>query len=115
MESILTSVKKLLGPDESYDAFDQDIIMNINSVLMTLNQLGVGPESGFNITGSSETWTDLFGERKDLSAVKMYIYLKVRLAFDPPQNGFLVDAITKQCTELEWRINIQAEGDTNNG
>jgi len=110
MDSILTSIKKLLGIEEDYNQFDTDIIININSTLMALTQLGVGPVEGFSITDKTATWTEFLDGRKDLEGVKTYVYLKVRLLFDPPQTGFLVDAIKNQIAELEWRLNIQAEG-----
>lgn len=112
MDSILETIKKLLGIEEDYTQFDPDIILNINSALMSLNQIGIGPVDGYGmfITGNDDTWTDLLGDRKDLESVKIYIYLKTRLVFDPPQSGFLLDAITKQLTEIEWRLNVQVEG-----
>ena len=110
MESILTSIKKLLGPEETDTQFDEDIIIYINSAIMRLNQLGVGPSEGYSIKDKENEWSELIGTRKDLDAVKSYIYLKVRLIFDPPQSGFLVDAIKSQITELESTLNIQAEG-----
>ena len=110
MESILTSIKKLLGPEETDTQFDEDIIIHINSAIMRLNQLGIGPTGGYSITDKKNVWSELIGTRKDLDAVKTYIYLKVRLVFDPPQSGFLVDAIKSQITELESTLNIQAEG-----
>lgn len=109
MDSILTAIKKLLGIEEDYTHFDADIILNINSVLMVLNQLGIGPETGLYITDKDETWSSLLGERKDLEAVKTYVYLKVRMMFDPPTNSFLVDATERQLTEFEWRLRAQAE------
>jgi hypothetical protein len=99
----------MLGIEEDYTHFDQDIIVDINSVLMGLNQLGIGPTSGFFISDSSAVWSDLIGNRQDLEAVKSYIYLKVKLMFDPPQNSFLIESINRQITEFEWRLNIQAE------
>lgn len=110
MESILTSVKKLIGIEESYKHFDQDIIIYINSAFANLNQLGVGPTEGFNVESETETWSDFIGERKDLESIKSYVYLKVRLLFDPPQMGYLVDAIKDQIKEIEWRLNVQVEG-----
>jgi hypothetical protein len=109
MDSILLSIKKLLGIEPEYTQFDQDIMMNINSVLMVLNQLGVGPTAGFTISSDMETWQNLLGDSKNIEAVKIYVYLKTRLLFDPPSNSFLVDAINRQITELEWRINIQVD------
>lgn len=108
MESILTSIKKLLGPDEVYDHFDPDIIIHINSVLMILTQLGVGPDEGFYIRDKNAVWTDFVPE-KNVEAIKTYVYLKVRLIFDPPQSSALIAAIEKQIMELEWRINAMVE------
>lgn len=110
MVSILTSIKKLLGITEEYEAFDQDIIMFINSAINRLNQLGVGPEEGFVITSKGTTWSEYIGSRKDIESIKLYVYLKVRLVFDPPQSSFLVDAIKSQIAELEWLLNVQVEG-----
>lgn len=93
--------------DADYDHFDPDIIMSINAALGILNQLGVGPEEGYSIESDIETWADFIGARKDLEAVKAYVFLKVKLMFDPPSNSFLIDAITKQISELEWRITNQ--------
>lgn len=110
MDSILTSIKKLLGIEEEYIHFDGDILISINTALMALIQLGIGPSSGLFITGKTETWTSLIGERKDLESVKTYVYLKTRLTFDPPSNSFLIDSMDRQIRELEWRLNVQAEG-----
>jgi hypothetical protein len=110
--SILTSIKKLLGLDESYTQFDPDIIMHINSVFMTLTQLGIGPTTGFVVTDAEDIWKDFIGTTLNLEAIKTYVYLKVRLMFDPPQLGYLVDSINTQCTEMEWRLTNQAEGGT---
>ena len=107
--SILISIKKLLGIDKDYVQFDQDIIININSALMSLMQLGVGPQSGFKIRGEEETWNDFIGERIDFESVKTYIYLKVRLIFDPPQSSYLIENIKEQLKEIEWRLNFQVE------
>ena len=109
MENILDSIKKLLGIDEADLNFDQELIMHINSVFMILNQLGVCPVGGFKISSNEEVWTDFVGTRLDLESVKSYIYLKVRLLFDPPQNSFLVAAIEKQIEENEWRLQVQVE------
>ena len=104
MESILMSIKKLLGIEDDYVQFDADVRMNINAAFSTLTQIGVGPSEGFLISDKSTMWSEFLGERKDSEFVKMYIYLKVRLGFDPPQNGFLVDNINKQIAEIEWRL-----------
>lgn len=106
--SILLTIKKMLGIAEEYHAFDIDIIIDINSVFLTLNQLGVGPTIPYQITGSSEVWDDFMGDNP-IPGVQTYVYLKTRLLFDPPTNSFLVDAMQKQCNEFEWRMNIQVE------
>lgn len=105
MDSILLTIKKGIGIDPSYEAFDPDIIMHINSVLFILTQEGIGPKEGFNITGQNETWEDFLGESNTkLSAVQSYVTLKTRLLFDPPQSGTLNEQITKLISELEWRL-----------
>ena len=111
MESILTSIKKLLGPSAEDTHFDPDIIMHINTVLMDLNQIGVGPEEGFAITDKSETWDDFVPEASlaKLEGIKSYIYLRVRLLFDPPTNSAVIESMNKQIDKLEWRINVAAE------
>lgn len=105
MDSILTSIKKLLGLSEDYEHFDQDIIIHINSVFINnLRQIGVGPPNGFMITGKQEVW-DEFSEDSILAeSVKTYIYFKVRLAFDPPSSSSHVSSIEKMISELEWRL-----------
>ena len=115
MESILSSVKKLLGIEAEYEHFDQEIILIINGALMTLNQIGVGPNEGFLIHDKEATWEDFIGDRTDIEAVKMFVYFKTRLVFDPPQMGYLVDAITKQIEELSWRLNVQVRGGSEDG
>lgn len=107
--SILLSIKKLLGIEPEYEHFDTELILNINSVFMILNQLGLGPIEGFVIESKEDTWDSFLLDRKDLESVKTYIYLKVRLMFDPPQMGYLVESINKQCQEFEWRLNVQVE------
>lgn len=109
MDSILTSVKKMLGIDASYDHFDTDLIMHINTVISILTQLGVGPAGGYAITGSEDTWTDWIGNNTSLLSVTSYIYLKVRLLFDPPTNSSLIESYNRLISELEWRIKIGSE------
>lgn len=110
MDSILTSIKKMLGIREDYEHFDQDIIIHINSVFLVLNQLGVGPKEPYSITGPDETWADFFLDGSTINLVKSYVYLKVRLIFDPPTTGVLHEAMERQIQEFEWRLNVQAEG-----
>lgn len=109
MDSILTSVKKTLGIVEEYTHFDPELILHINSVFMILNQLGVGPEGGFSISDASAVWSDFFGERTDIDAVKTYMGLKVRLLFDTTASSAVIESLNKSANELEWRINVQAE------
>lgn len=103
-DSILLSVKKLLGMPEEYDAFDQDIIIHVNTVFANLCQMGVGPENGYSIIDSSATWSDFVGDDKRLEMIKSYTYMKVRLMFDPPTNAALLDSLTRNANELEWRL-----------
>ena len=110
MESILTSIKKLLGIAEEYEHFDKDIIMHINSVFMILNQLGVGPSKGFMITDSSASWDDFLPEDSGkLEAVKSYMYMKVQLMFDPPLSSAVMEAKNRLISELEWRLNVAVD------
>lgn len=103
MESILTSIKKLLGIAEEYEQFDADLIMHINSVLMILAQMGVGPSYGFIISGKKERWCEFMQVCPRLEAVKSYVYLKVKLLFDPPVGGAL-ESTNNMIKELEWRL-----------
>lgn len=107
--SILFSIKKLLGLNEEYEAFDTDIIIHINSVFGVLTQLGVGPKEGFSIEDSSATWEEYVQGKSEINFVKTYIYLKVRLLFDPPQNSALTKAIEDSIKEYEWRLNIAVD------
>lgn len=107
--SILDSTKKAIGLGAEYDVFDSDITMHINSVFFTLNQLGVGPAEGFQITGSDETWDAFLGDDPRMNAVKSYMYLRVRLLFDPPPTSFTQEALKQQAQEYEWRLNLHAE------
>ena len=110
MESILTSIKKLLGLEESYEQFDVDIIMHINTVFMVLTQLGVGPSSGFSIKDKSSSWDDFLGsDSAKIASVKTYMALRVRLLFDPPSSSVVVEAIKENIKELEWRLTVAAE------
>lgn len=109
--SILTSVKKNLGLDESYEFFDADILLYINGVFSTLNQLGIGPEVGFMIEDKDTTWDAYLVDDLRLNSVKTYMYLKVRLLFDPPVTSFAIEAMNQQAKELEWRLNVVREGD----
>lgn len=109
MESILTSIKKILGITEEYTHFDQDIIMHINSVFMVLTQIGIGPSEGFFIEDDSATWNDFIQEDKTIEAVKSYMGLKVQLLFDPPLSSSVMESKKRLIDEFEWRLNVQAE------
>lgn len=109
MESILESIKKLLGIAAEYDQFDTDIIIHINTAFSKLNQLGVGPEEGFSIRDKTSTWEDFLSDNKNLEAVKTYVYLIVRLVFDPPLNSAVLTAMDNTINQLEWRLNVAAE------
>lgn len=108
MESILKSIKKLLGISDEETHFDSDLIMHINSVLTILNQLGVGPSDGLSIVDDTSVWDDFINDDVDFNAVKTYIYLKVKLIFDPPLNSSVLSAMERQISELEWRLNVNA-------
>ena len=107
---ILSSVKKMLGIADDYTAFDTDIIMNINAALSVCMQLGVGPQEGFAVTGYDETWTDfLADDERQLQEVKMYVYMRTKVTFDPPANSFVQTSLENQMREYEWRMNVQVD------
>lgn len=109
-ESILTSIKKLLGIDENYTHFDADIIMHINSVFSILTQMGIGPANGFSISGKDETWSTFITDKPNIfSLVKSYVYMKVRLLFDPPLSSAAIESINRQISEFEWRLFVAAD------
>lgn len=107
--SILKSVKKKLGLDESYTAFDVDVITFINSSFLTLHQLGIGPAEGFEIDDESDTWDDFTGGDVNYNAARTFIFLKVRLLFDPPGTSYHIQAIEDQITELTHRLKMERE------
>ncbi len=109
MESILSSVKKMLGLLDEYEYFDTDIIMHINSVFSVLRQLGVGPKEGFTIRDANDLWSDFLPEGLKLEMVKTYMYQKVRLIFDPPASSAAITAMEKSISEFEWRINAEVD------
>ena len=107
--SILTSIKKLLGVAEDYVEFDEDIMTHINSVFLNLTQLGVGPEEGFMIEDNTAEWEDFINGSVQLQAVKTYVYLKVKLLFDPPLSSSVTESINRMIAELEWRLNAAVD------
>jgi hypothetical protein len=109
VESILDTVKKMVGVSLEDTAFDVDLIVGINSAIMALTQLGVGPAEGFIISDKEAKWADFLGATIQLEPVKMYVYLQVKMGFDPPQTSFVLDAMNRQLSELAFRINLQVE------
>lgn len=110
-DRILVSVKKILGVAEEYKAFDLDILTHINTVFSTLNQLGIGSDEGFMIEDDDPTWSQFLDDDPRFNAVKTYVYLRVRLLFDPPTTSFALSALQEQVKEFEWRLNVQREDD----
>ena len=108
-ESILTSIKKLLGLTEEDESFDEDLIMHINSVFTILNQLGVGPNEIYSIDNTEDTWTEFTNNGIEMKMVRSYMYMKVKLMFDPPSNSFTVKSMEAQVQEYEWRLKTMAE------
>lgn len=111
MDSILASVKKMLGIEAEHECFDADILMHINSVLSILTQLGVGPASGFIVTDNSTNWHDFIQDEPKLNLVKSYMFLKVKLLFDPPMSTAVLECYKTQISEYESRLNWAAESD----
>ena len=109
MESILTSIKLLLGIKEEHEYFDDQLIMHINSVFFILTQLGVGPSEGFSIEDKFATWNEFLSDEQNLEAVKSYVHLKVKLLFDPPMSTAVTESINRLISELEFRLNTAAE------
>jgi hypothetical protein len=110
IDSILDSVKKVLNLPSDHHEFDEDIILHINSVFSTLHQLGVGPAQGFGITDNTALWSTFLGGSLPQNNIRSYMCLRVRMLFDPPNTGYLVENMKSQISELEWRINVQREG-----
>ena len=110
MDSILSTIKKLLGIVEDYNVFDMDITTNVNSAFSTLNQLGVGPVNGFFITGSNETWNEFSEDPILIEWVKTYIYLRTRIIFDSSSmSSYVMESIKQTISELEFRMNVYSE------
>lgn len=108
MSSILEDVKHMLGLLPEDTAFDLDVIIKVNTAISDLTQLGVGPVQGYQITGPENQWNE-FADDPRMNAVKSYIFLKAKLMFDPPQSGFATQAIERQLTEMQYRINVVAD------
>lgn len=109
MESILTSIKKLLGIAEDYTHFDPDIIVHINSAFSVLTQLGVGPTEGFSIEDDQSVWSDFVTDDSKIKFIKTFIHLKVKLYFDPPLSTAAIESTNNLIKELEWRIQVAVD------
>lgn len=109
MEDILTSIKDLLGISDEDPSFDSEIIVHINSVFSMLNDIGVGPSDTFHIDSNTHYWNEFLTDNKLINMVKTYMYLRIKLIFDPPSNSVLLESINKQINEFEWRLNVEAE------
>jgi len=109
MDSILTSIKKILGITEEYEHFDPDLIMHINTVFSILNQLGVGSKSPFSIQDKTATWNDFIQDNDKIEMVKSYMGLKVKLLFDPPLQSSVIESMNKLISELEFRLNVACD------
>lgn len=107
--SIMTSTKQILGLSESYTPFDLDVMTHINATFATLHQIGVGPDTVFQITDSTTEWSAFTVPAEQLGLVKTYVYLKVKLLFDPPTTSFHLEAMNKQIAEFEWRLSSYRE------
>ena len=113
MDSILNNIKKLLGIDIDDESFDPDVTTLINSTIPSLSQMGIGPPNGFIVTTKDDKWTDWINDKTiNLEGVKTYLFLKVKLIFDPPTNSTVIEAFNKNLAELEWRMMLAVE--TNN-
>lgn len=114
-ESIFTEIKRMLGiNDPSYTAFDDELLPLVNSSLADLALIGVGPKGGLSIITKNEKWSDLIDNDSTLQNVKEYIYIDVKLVWDPPQNSFLVNSLEKKLDKLEWHLNIAADKESSN-
>ena len=105
-ESILASIKKLIGIEDTETYFDSDIVTGINSAFSSLNQIGIGPDDGFSISDNTKIWSDYLTDVRTLELVKSYVHLKAKLLFDPPSSSSIIDIINKEISEFEWRLNI---------
>ena len=112
MDSILTSVKKMLGISEDCTDFDADIIMHINTVFRIRNQLGVGPNTCVTIEDDIPTWSDFIPDGQNLEMVKSYMYMKVRLLFDPSASSTVMQSMNQAISEMEWRLNVSVDPGT---
>ena len=103
-ESILKTIKQLIGCPDDFEQFDLDLIVHINLAFATLTHIGVGPKEGYRITGADNAWSEFEDDAQKLSLIKDYVYIKTRLLFDPPISGSLMDSLKEQLKEMEWRL-----------
>lgn len=108
-ESILDSIKDMLGPDSSDNVFDNEILIHINMALSVLTQLGVGPAEGFIVTDSDATWSQFLGSAKNIDMAKSFVFMKVKMVFDPPSSSFVLTSMEKACDELGWRLTVAVD------
>ena len=108
-DSILVTIRKLVCGDPYANHFDTDLLVHINACFSILNQLGVGPEKGFVVTDETQNWGDYTADSIVLNLVKTYITLKVRLIFDPPLTSSVLEAMNKEISQLEWRLNVAVD------
>lgn len=111
MSKVLSDVKKLLGIAEDYEAFDTDVLIHVNSSMATLDQLAVTKPDRSSVDETTE-WSDVIREGKDLESVRTYVYLNVRVIFDPPSTSYGIQSLKEIAKELAWRLNVAAEGET---
>lgn len=105
-ESILKTIKQLIGCPDGFEQFDLDLTIHINSAFAILTQLGVGPKEGYRITGPDNVWSEFEEDAQKSSLIKDYVYIKTRLLFDPPTSSALMDSLKEQLKEMEWRLYI---------
>lgn len=109
-DSILNTIKQMIGGAAAHDTvFDVDIITHINTAFMTLAQIGIGPSTGFRIKDDLDLWSDVITDERNLESVKSYIYIKVKLLFDPPASASIAETLKQQASEIEWRLSVEAE------
>lgn len=107
--SILTEIKKMIGFEQDYTVFDTDLIIQINSCFSTLRSLGVGPDEGFIITGTSETWSSYTIDQAHLANVKNFVFMKTKMVFDRPETSYAISAMERNIKEIEWRLFMESE------
>lgn len=108
-DSILLSIKKLLGISKECTDFDTDIIIHINTTLMNLDQLGIEISKSFSVKDNKQTWSEIITEQERIDSIITYVYLKVKLVFDPPLSSAVMEANKQSINELEWRLTVQVD------